>query len=54
MPMEFLYIGSASPDGGDSIPEDSWVTPNMYIRPTHTYESAPRDLDVIVIGGECG
>lgn len=23
----------------------------MYVRPTHTYANAPRDLDIIMIGG---
>lgn len=41
--MEFLYISSSE--------ELSWTTPDMYIRPTHTYDNAPRDLDVILIGG---
>lgn len=41
--MEFLYISSSE--------ELSWATPDMYIRPTHTYDNAPRDLDIILIGG---
>lgn len=41
--MEFLYISSST--------EPAWATPDMYIRPTHTYENAPRDLDIILIGG---
>lgn len=41
--MEFLYISSSE--------ELSWTTPDMYIRPTHTYDNAPRDLDIILIGG---
>ncbi|KAH7139397.1 class I glutamine amidotransferase-like protein [Dendryphion nanum] len=49
-PMEFLYISSA-PSPSSPIPDDSWVTPSMVIRPTHTYANAPRDLDIIVIGG---
>jgi transcriptional regulator GlxA family with amidase domain len=41
--MEFLYISSST--------ELAWATPDMYIRPTHTYDSAPRDLDIILLGG---
>jgi transcriptional regulator GlxA family with amidase domain len=42
-PMEFLYIASSL--------EPVWTTPEMYVRPTHTYKNAPRDLDIIMIGG---
>lgn len=42
-PMEFLYISSSL--------ENSWVTPKMVIKPTHTYENAPHDLDILVLGG---
>ncbi|KAL1609893.1 hypothetical protein SLS60_001558 [Paraconiothyrium brasiliense] len=41
--MEFLYISSSL--------EPTWATPDMYIRPTHTYGNAPRDLDIILLGG---
>lgn len=41
--MEFLYISSST--------EPAWATPDMYIRPTHTYDNAPRDLDIILLGG---
>ncbi|KAJ4377401.1 hypothetical protein N0V83_000226 [Neocucurbitaria cava] len=42
-PMEFLYISSSlSP---------AWTTPNMYVTPTHTYANAPRDLDILLLGG---
>ncbi len=41
--MEFLYISSTlSP---------ATMTPHMQIVPTHTYDDAPRDLDILVIGG---
>ncbi|KAF2028022.1 hypothetical protein EK21DRAFT_70642 [Setomelanomma holmii] len=42
-PIEFLYISSSS--------ELAWCTPEMYVKPTHTYENAPRDLDILLIGG---
>jgi transcriptional regulator GlxA family with amidase domain len=42
-PMEFLYIASSL--------EPAWTTPEMYVKPTHTYNNAPRDLDIIMIGG---
>ncbi|KAH3938827.1 hypothetical protein HBH98_055130 [Parastagonospora nodorum] len=42
-PMEFLYIASSL--------ETSWVTPKMLVKPTHTYENAPRDLDILLLGG---
>ena len=42
-PMEFLYISSS-----DDL---AWTTPEMYVKPTHTYATAPRDLDIILIGG---
>ncbi|KAJ4305169.1 hypothetical protein N0V90_000700 [Kalmusia sp. IMI 367209] len=41
--MEFLYISSST--------ELAWATPEMYIKPTHTYDNAPRDLDIIMLGG---
>ncbi|KAF1959738.1 class I glutamine amidotransferase-like protein [Byssothecium circinans] len=41
--MEFLYIASTL--------ESHWTTPEMYVRPTHTYDTAPRDLDLILLGG---
>ncbi|KAF1968820.1 DJ-1/PfpI family protein [Bimuria novae-zelandiae CBS 107.79] len=41
--MEFLYISSST--------EPAWATPDMYIRPTHTYDNTPRDLDIILVGG---
>ncbi|KAF2645000.1 DJ-1/PfpI family protein [Massarina eburnea CBS 473.64] len=41
--MEFLYIASTL--------EPTWTTPKMFVRPTHTYDNAPRDLDIILIGG---
>jgi putative intracellular protease/amidase len=43
IPMEFLYISSSL--------DPAWTTPEMYVRPTHTYATAPRDLDIILIGG---
>ncbi|KAF2738088.1 class I glutamine amidotransferase-like protein [Polyplosphaeria fusca] len=41
--MEFLYIASEL--------KPTWTTPEMYVTPTHTYDNAPRDLDIILIGG---
>jgi len=43
VPMEFLYISSSL--------ELAWATPEMYIRPSHTYDDAPRNLDIIMLGG---
>ncbi|KAH8732322.1 class I glutamine amidotransferase-like protein [Phaeosphaeriaceae sp. PMI808] len=43
VPMEFLYISSSL--------ELASATPDMLIKPTHTYETAPRDLDILLIGG---
>lgn len=41
--VEFLYISSTlSP---------ARSTPNVQIMPTHTYDTAPRDLDMLVVGG---
>lgn len=42
-PMEFLYISSSL--------DLSWVTPKMIIKPQYTYENAPRDLDILLLGG---
>jgi putative intracellular protease/amidase len=42
-PMEFLYISSS--------PDVSWVTPKMIVKPQYTYEDAPRDLDILLLGG---
>ncbi|KAF2687247.1 class I glutamine amidotransferase-like protein [Lentithecium fluviatile CBS 122367] len=43
IPMEFLYIASSV--------EPTWTSPEMFVRPTHTYATAPRDLDIILLGG---
>lgn len=43
VPMEFLYISSSL--------APAWTTPSMHIQPTHTYATAPPDLDVLVLGG---
>lgn len=43
IPMEFLYISSSL--------ELAWTTPEMHVKPTHTYANAPRDLDIILVGG---
>jgi putative intracellular protease/amidase len=43
IPMEFLYISSSL--------EPAWTTPEMFVKPTHTYENAPRDLDILLLGG---
>ena len=43
VPMEFLYISSSL--------DLAWTTPEMHVKPTHTYANAPRDLDIVLIGG---
>ncbi|KAG9192293.1 hypothetical protein G6011_11027 [Alternaria panax] len=43
IPMDFLYMSSSM--------DPAHVTPDMYVRPTHTYTTAPRDLDILLIGG---
>ena len=41
--LEWLYISSTM--------EPAKTTPSVKIVPTHTYDTAPRDLDMIVVGG---
>jgi transcriptional regulator GlxA family with amidase domain len=41
--MEFLYISSSL--------EPAWTTPEMHVKPTHTYATAPLDLDILLLGG---
>ena len=41
--MEFLYISSTL--------DPTHMTPSMSVKPTHTYETAPVDLDILVVGG---
>jgi hypothetical protein len=43
VPMEFLYISSSL--------STAWTTPEMHVTPTHTYANAPRDLDILLLGG---
>lgn len=43
IPMEFLYISSSL--------DLAWMTPDMHVKPTHTYATAPRDLDMLILGG---
>lgn len=43
VPMEFLYISSSI--------NLARTTPEMHIKPTHTYTNAPRDLDILLLGG---
>jgi transcriptional regulator GlxA family with amidase domain len=43
VPMEFLYIGPSM--------DPCTLTPSVKVLPTHTYDSAPRDLDILVVGG---
>jgi transcriptional regulator GlxA family with amidase domain len=43
IPMTFVYISSSM--------DPAHVTPDMYVRPTHTYANAPRDLDILLLGG---
>jgi putative intracellular protease/amidase len=42
-PMEFLYISSSM--------EATFTTSKALVKPTHTYANAPRDLDILVLGG---
>lgn len=41
--MEFLYISSST--------EPAMMTPSLKCVPTHTYDNAPRDLDILLVGG---
>lgn len=41
--MEFLYISSTT--------EPAMMTPSLRCVPTHTYDNAPRDLDMLLVGG---
>lgn len=41
--MEFLYLATTL--------EPTHMTPNIHFVPTHTYDNAPRDLDMLIIGG---
>ena len=43
IPMDFLYISSSLALAP--------TTPSMQVQPTHTYTDAPRDLDILFIGG---
>ena len=43
IPMDFLYISSSLALAP--------TTPSMQVKPTHTYTDAPRDLDILFIGG---
>lgn len=43
VPMEFLYISSSL--------NTAWTTPEMHVKPSHTYANAPRDLDILLLGG---
>ena len=41
--MEFLYVSSSL--------DPAQTTPDVKIVPTHTYETCPRDVDVVLVGG---
>ena len=41
--IEFLYISSTL--------DPAKTTPDMRIVPTHTYDTCPRDVDIVLIGG---
>jgi transcriptional regulator GlxA family with amidase domain len=41
--ITFHYISSSL--------EPSFVTPSLRFLPTHTYDSCPRDLDILLVGG---
>ncbi|ORY14276.1 class I glutamine amidotransferase-like protein [Clohesyomyces aquaticus] len=43
VPMEFLYISSTLSPAA--------MTCGLMVMPTHTYATAPRDLDIILVGG---
>ena len=43
IPMDFLYISSSLALAP--------TTPSMQVQPTHTYTDAPRELDILFIGG---
>ncbi|OAL49438.1 class I glutamine amidotransferase-like protein [Pyrenochaeta sp. DS3sAY3a] len=43
IPMTFLYISSSL--------DLATTTPEMRVQPTHTYATAPRDLDILLLGG---
>ncbi|KAF2205976.1 hypothetical protein GQ43DRAFT_436564 [Delitschia confertaspora ATCC 74209] len=42
-PMEFLYVSSTL--------DPACMIPGIRALPTHTYDTAPRNLDLLVIGG---
>ena len=42
-PMQFFYPASTL--------DPALCTPEMHTQPTHTYETCPRDLDIILVGG---
>lgn len=46
MPMEFLYLAT-------TLSPTDFVVPgnNFQYLPTHTYDTCPRDLDILLIGG---
>jgi len=41
--MEFIFPATTL--------EPTTVTPDMRVQPTHTYDDAPRDLDILLVGG---
>jgi transcriptional regulator GlxA family with amidase domain len=41
--MEFLYLSSTL--------TPARCTPDVHITPTHTYDTCPRDIDVLLVGG---
>ena len=41
--MEFYYVSSTM--------EPTMMTPSFHCVPTHTYDNAPRDVDILLIGG---
>jgi transcriptional regulator GlxA family with amidase domain len=43
MDIEFLYIATTL--------EPTFITPGLHFVPTVTYDSCPRDLDILLIGG---
>ena len=41
--IEFLYPATTL--------DPTFMTPGLFVKPTHTYDDMPRDLDILLIGG---
>ncbi|KAI9655908.1 MAG: hypothetical protein M1831_004753 [Alyxoria varia] len=42
-PIEWHYLATTL--------DPSFCTPDLHVKPTHTYDDCPRDLDIILLGG---